>query len=146
MAKRMRVKDIFQATTDQQYTVMGWVRTFRNNQFIAINDGSCLANLQVVVELDKTDADTIKRITTGAGISITGKLIESQGKGQTVELVAEKIDILGDCDPETYPIQLKNRPSLEYLREIAHLRFRTNAFGAISRVKQALFYGIHKFF
>ncbi len=146
MAKRMRVKDIFQATTDQQYTVMGWVRTFRNNQFIAINDGSCLANLQVVVELDKTDADTIKRITTGAGISITGKLIESQGKGQTVELVAEKIDILGDCDPETYPIQLKNRPSLEYLREIAHLRFRTNAFGAISRVKQALFYGIHNFF
>jgi asparaginyl-tRNA synthetase len=145
MAKRMRVKDIFQATTDQQYTVMGWVRTFRNNQFIAINDGSCLANLQVVVELDKTDADTIKRITTGAGISITGKLIESQGKGQTVELVAEKIDILGDCDPETYPIQLKNRPSLEYLREIAHLRFRTNAFGAISRVKQALFYGIHNF-
>ena len=101
MAKRMRVKDIFQATTDQQYTVMGWVRTFRNNQFIALNDGSCLANLQVVVDLDKTDVDTIKRITTGAGISITGQLIESQGKGQTVELVAEKIDILGDCDPST---------------------------------------------
>ncbi|MGB5032853.1 MAG: asparagine--tRNA ligase, partial [Saprospiraceae bacterium] len=146
MAKRIRVKDIFSAETNHQYTVMGWVRTFRNNQFIALNDGSCLANLQVVVDLDKTDSDTIKRITTGAGISITGMLIESQGKGQTVELVAETIEILGDCDPETYPIQLKNRPSLEYLREIAHLRFRTNAFSAISRVKQTLFYGIHKFF
>jgi len=146
MAKRIRVKDIFSAETDQQYTVMGWVRTFRNNQFIALNDGSCLANLQVVVDMEKADADTIKRITTGAGISITGLLIESQGKGQNVELVAENIEILGDCDPETYPIQLKNKPSLEYLREIAHLRFRTNAFGAISRVKQTLFYGIHTFF
>ena len=86
MAKRIRVKDIFSAETNHQYTVMGWVRTFRNNQFIALNDGSCLANLQVVVDLDKTDNETIKRITTGAGISITGVLIESQGKGQTVEL------------------------------------------------------------
>ena len=146
MAKRIRVKDIFSATTSQNYTVMGWVRTFRNNQFIALNDGSCLANLQVVVDNDKADADTIRRITTGAGIMIDGKLIESQGKGQTVELLAENITILGDCDPETYPIQLKNRPSLEYLREIAHLRFRTNAFSAIFRVRHALSYGIHKFF
>ena len=133
MAKRIRVKDIFSAATSQNYTVMGWVRTFRNNQFIALNDGSCLANLQVVVDNDKADADTLRRITTGAGIMIDGKLIESQGKGQTVELLAENITILGDCDPETYPIQLKNRPSLEYLREIAHLRFRTNAFSAIFR-------------
>ncbi len=137
---------MFSATTGQQYTISGWVRTFRNNQFIALNDGSCLANLQVVVDMEKTDADIIRRITTGAGISITGQLIESQGKGQTVELVADVIEILGDCDPETYPIQLKNKPSLEYLREIAHLRFRTNAFSAISRVKQTLFFGIHKFF
>ncbi len=146
MAKRTRIKDIFKAETDKKYTVMGWVRTFRNNQFIALNDGSCLANLQVVVNMEKTDVDTIRRITTGAGISVSGPLIESQGKGQTVELSAENITILGDCDPETYPIQLKNRPSLEYLREIAHLRFRTNTFSAISRVKQTLFYGIHKFF
>ena len=146
MAKRTRIKDIFKAETDKNYTVMGWVRTFRNNQFIALNDGSCLANLQVVVNMEKTNADTIRRITTGAGISVNGLLIESQGKGQTVELSAENITILGDCDPETYPIQLKNRPSLEYLREIAHLRFRTNTFSAISRVKQTLFYGIHKFF
>jgi asparaginyl-tRNA synthetase len=146
MAKRTRIKDIFKAETDKKYTVMGWVRTFRNNQFIALNDGSCLSNLQVVVNMEKTNADTIRRITTGAGISVNGLLIESQGKGQTVELSAENITILGDCDPETYPIQLKNRPSLEYLREIAHLRFRTNTFSAISRVKQTLFYGIHKFF
>lgn len=146
MAKRIRIKDIFTAETDKMYTVMGWVRTFRNSQFIALNDGSCLANLQVVVDMEKTDADTIQRITTGAGISIIGKLVESQGKGQSIELLAQSINVLGDCDPETYPIQLKNRPSLEYLREIAHLRFRTNTFGAVTRVKQVLFYGIHQFF
>lgn len=146
MAKRIRVQDIFSAPTSQNYTVMGWVRTFRNNQFIALNDGSCLANLQVVVDQEKTDPELIKRITTGAGIMIDGQLIASQGKGQTVELLANQITILGDCDPETYPIQLKNRPSLEYLREIAHLRFRTNAFSAIFRVRHALSYAIHKFF
>ncbi len=146
MANRIRVKDIFSAKTDQKYTVMGWVRTFRNNQFIALNDGSCLANLQVVIDFENADPDLIKRITTGAGISIHGTLITSQGKGQSVELTAENIEILGDCDPDTYPIQLKNRPSLEYLREIAHLRFRTNAFSAIFRVRHVLSYGIHKFF
>ena len=146
MAKRIRVQDIFSAPTSQNYTVMGWVRTFRNNQFIALNDGSCLANLQVVVDQEKTDPELIKRITTGAGIMIDGQLIASQGKGQTVELLANQITILGDCDPETYPIQLKNRPSLEYLREIAHLRFRTNAFSATFRVRHALSYAIHKFF
>ncbi|HRO72856.1 MAG TPA: OB-fold nucleic acid binding domain-containing protein [Saprospiraceae bacterium] len=146
MSKRIKVIDIFTAPVDQNYTVMGWVRTFRNNQFISVNDGSCLANLQVVADSDKMGEDLTKRITSGAGISISGKLIVSQGKGQSVELIAEHIEILGDCDPETYPIQLKNRPSLEYLREIAHLRFRTNAFGAIFRVRHALAYGIHKFF
>lgn len=146
MSKRIKVIDIFTAPVDQNYTVMGWVRTFRNNQFISVNDGSCLANLQVVADSDKMGEDLTKRITSGAGISISGKLIVSQGKGQSVELIAEQIEILGDCDPETYPIQLKNRPSLEYLREIAHLRFRTNAFGAIFRVRHALAYGIHKFF
>ncbi|MBK8056033.1 MAG: asparagine--tRNA ligase [Saprospiraceae bacterium] len=145
MAKRTRIKDIFTVATSRQYTVMGWVRTFRNNQFIALNDGSCLANLQVVVDFENWDAALLKRITTGAALHIEGKLIASQGKGQTVELVAEKIHILGDCDPEIYPLQPKKH-SLEFLREIAHLRFRTNTFSAISRVKQTLFYGIHKFF
>jgi asparaginyl-tRNA synthetase len=145
MAKRTRIKDIFSATTDTHYTVMGWVRTFRNNQFIALNDGSCLANLQVVVDFENYDLAFLKRITTGASVHVEGKLIASMGKGQTVELIASKIEILGDCDPEIYPLQPKKH-SLEFLREIAHLRFRTNTFSAISRVKQVLFYGIHKFF
>ncbi len=145
MAKRTRIKDIFTAATHQQHTVMGWVRTFRNNQFIALNDGSCLANLQVVVDFENWDANLLKRITTGAALHVEGKLIASQGKGQTVELVAEKIEILGDCDPEVYPLQPKKH-SLEFLREIAHLRFRTNTFSAIFRVRHALAFGIHKFF
>lgn len=146
MGQRTRIKDIFNVVTNQQYTVMGWVRTFRNNQFIAVNDGSCLANLQVVIDPTNDNPGLLKRITTGAGIKIKGKLIESLGKGQNVELVAEEIEILGDCDPDAYPIQLKNRPSLEYLREIAHLRFRTNTFSAVFRVRHALTYAIHKFF
>lgn len=145
MAKRTRIKDIFTAATDQQHTVMGWVRTFRNNQFIALNDGSCLANLQVVVDFENWDANLLKRITTGAALHVEGNLIASQGKGQTVELVAQKIEILGDCDAEVYPLQPKKH-SLEFLREIAHLRFRTNTFSAIFRVRHALAFGIHKFF
>jgi asparaginyl-tRNA synthetase len=145
MAKRIRIKDLFTAHTEQNYTVMGWVRTFRNNQFIALNDGSCLSNLQAVVDFENSDPVLLKRITTGSALKIEGRLISSQGKGQSVELIADKIEILGDCDPDQYPLQPKKH-SLEFLREIAHLRFRTNTFSAISRVKQSLFYGIHKFF
>jgi len=145
MAKRTKIKALMTCAPDQNYTVMGWVRTFRNNQFIALNDGSCLANLQVVVDMVTIDTALLKRITTGAAIKASGKLIESQGKGQTVELVAEEIEILGDCDVDIYPLQPKKH-SLEFLRDIAHLRFRTNAFGAIFRVRHALSYGIHKFF
>jgi asparaginyl-tRNA synthetase len=145
MAKRTRIKDIFSAETEKRYTVMGWVRTFRNNQFIALNDGSCLANLQAVVDFENWDTNLLKRITTGAALRIEGNLITSQGKGQTVELVADKIEILGDCDPEIYPLQPKKH-SLEFLREIAHLRFRTNTFSAIFRVRHALAFAIHKFF
>lgn len=124
---------------------MGWVRTFRNNQFIALNDGSCLANLQVVVDFENMDATELKRITTGASVKATGELIASQGKGQAVELKASTIEILGDCDPEVYPLQPK-RHSLEFLREIAHLRFRSNTFSAVFRVRHALAFGIHQFF
>ncbi|MBL0023624.1 MAG: asparagine--tRNA ligase [Saprospiraceae bacterium] len=145
MAKRTRIKDIFSAETEKRYTVMGWVRTFRNNQFIALNDGSCLSNLQAVVDFENWDTNLLKRITTGAALRIEGNLITSQGKGQTVELVADKIEILGDCDPEIYPLQPKKH-SLEFLREIAHLRFRTNTFSAIFRVRHALAFAIHKFF
>ncbi len=126
-------------------TVKGWVRSFRNNQFIALNDGSTIANLQVVIGLD-TDEAIVKRISNGAAISATGTVIASLGKGQRVEMKADTIEILGDCDGDEFPLQLKNRPSLEYLREIAHLRFRTNTFGAVFRVRHALAFAIHKFF
>lgn len=129
----------------QKVIVMGWVRTFRNNQFIALNDGSTNNNIQVVVELGLLHEDTLKRITTGASLKVEGELIASLGKGQTVEIKANTIEILGDSDAEKYPLQPKKH-SLEFLREKAHLRFRTNTFGAIFRVRHALAYAIHKFY
>lgn len=144
---RTKIKDILLSDkTDYQVNVKGWVRSFRNNQFIALNDGSCMDNVQVVIDMNNTDSSVIDNITTGAAININGTVIASQGKGQKVEVKAEQVEILGTCDPEDYPLQLKNRPSLEYLREIAHLRFRTNTFGAVFRVRHSLAYAIHKFF
>ena len=144
---RVKVKELLATEPkDQEVTVMGWVRTFRNNQFIALNDGSTNNNLQVVMELGTYDEAFLKRITTGASLKVTGVLIASLGKGQAVEVKARSVEILGDCNPEKYPLQLKNRPSLEYLREIAHLRFRTNTFGAIFRVRHALAFAVHEFF
>jgi len=125
---------------------MGWVRSFRNNQFIALNDGSTNNNLQIVVELGSCDEETLKKITPGASLKVIGHLVASLGKGQAVEVKARSIDILGECNPEKYPLQLKNRPSLEYLREIAHLRFRTQTFGAIFRLRHALAFAVHRFF
>ena len=145
--KRVKVKDLLASEpTGQEVIVMGWVRGFRNNQFIAINDGSTNNNIQVVAELGLLNEETQKRITQSASIKVTGTLIASMGKGQKVEVKASAIEILGDCDPEKYPLQLKNRPSLEYLREIAHLRFRTNTFGSVFRVRHALAFAIHKFY
>jgi asparaginyl-tRNA synthetase len=145
--QRVRIKELLASDkANYEVTVMGWVRTFRNNQFIALNDGSTNNNLQIVAELGKFDDALLKRITTGASVKAIGEIIPSLGKGQKIELKATSIEILGDCDGEKYPLQLKNRPSLEYLREIAHLRFRTNTFGAIFRVRHALAFAIHKFF
>ena len=145
--KRVKVKELLALEpTNQEITVMGWVRSFRNNQFMALNDGSTNNNIQVVLELGKFDEATLKRITTSASVKVTGILIPSLGKGQKSEVKALTLEILGDCDPEKYPLQLKNKPSLEYLREIAHLRFRTNTFGAVFRVRHALAFAIHKFF
>lgn len=124
---------------------MGWVRTFRNNQFIALNDGSTNQNLQVVVPLGLVNDETLKRISTGASIKAKGKLVKSLGKGQVVELQTESLEILGDSDAEKYPLQPKKH-SLEFLREIAHLRFRTNTFGAVFRIRHSLSFAIHKFF
>jgi len=144
---RVKVKELLATEPkNQEITVMGWVRTFRNNQFIALNDGSTNNNLQVVVELGAFDDSLLKRITPGTSLKITGQLIASLGKGQKVEVKAHTLEILGDCPPEQYPLQLKNRPSLAYLREIAHLRFRTNTFGAVFRIRHSLAFSIHKFF
>ncbi len=129
----------------QEVTAKGWVRTFRNNQFIALNDGSTIHNIQCVVDFENTPEETLKRITTGAAVSVTGTLQESQGKGQKVEIQVKKLEILGDSDAEKYPIQPKKH-SLEFLRENAHLRVRTNAFGAIMRVRSVLSFAVHQYF
>ena len=144
--KRIKIKELLlQQAGQQEVVVMGWVRTFRNNQFIALNDGSTNANLQIVAPLGEFGDDLLKRITTSAALKVTGTLVESQGKGQSVELKATTIEILGDSDPEKYPLQPKKH-SLEFLREIAHLRFRTNTFGSVFRVRHALAFAIHEFF
>lgn len=145
--KRTKIKEVLvSGKTDYTVNIKGWVRSFRNNQFIALNDGSCIDNVQVVIDSEQTDATVLKNITAGAALNINGTVVASQGKGQTVEVKADSIELYGACDPEQYPLQLKNRPSLEYLREIAHLRFRTNTFGAVFRVRHSLAYAIHKFF
>ncbi len=146
MNKKTRISQLLKSTpAGQIVTAKGWVRTFRNNQFIALNDGSIITNLQVVVDRDRLSEDILKRITPGAAIIVTGKLIESLGHGQTMELVADEIIIAGDSDPETYPLQPK-RHSLEFLRKNGHLRFRTQTFSAIFRIRHHLAYAIHKFF
>jgi asparaginyl-tRNA synthetase len=145
--KRVKIKELLTWMPEgQQVTVMGWVRTFRNNQFIALNDGSTNTNLQVVITLDQFDDNFLKRITTSASIKVTGIIVPSLGKGQKLELKADEVEILGDSNANEYPLQLKNRPTLEYLREIAHLRFRTNTFGSIFRIRHALAFAVHKFF
>jgi asparaginyl-tRNA synthetase len=144
--KHTKIRELLKrAAEGQEVTVMGWVRTFRNNQFIAINDGSTMQNLQAVVALDSLDDATLKRITTGACLSVTGPLIPSPAKGQAVELKVKELAILGDCDAEKYPLQPKKH-SLEFLREIAYLRGRTNTFGAVMRVRHSMAFAIHKFF
>jgi asparaginyl-tRNA synthetase len=131
--------------SQHEVDIKGWVRTFRANRFIALNDGSTIHNIQCVVDFENTDEALLKRITTGAAIHIKGILIESQGKGQSVEIDVKAIDILGDSDPETYPIQPKKH-SFEFLREHAHLRTRTNTFSAVMRLRSTLSFAIHKYF
>ena len=144
--KHTKVKDLLNSTkTLQEVNVKGWVRTFRNNQFIALNDGSTINNIQCVVDFENTPEETLKRITTGAAVSVTGNLVESQGAGQKFEIQVTKIQILGDSDAEKFPMQPKKH-SLEFLRENAHLRVRTNAFGAIMRVRSVLSFAVHNYF
>ena len=145
----MRIAQLLKSTEyDSQVIVKGWVRTKRGNKnvaFIALNDGSCVANIQIVVDLAKADEDILRQITTGACICVEGQLVKSLGQGQGVEVQAEKIEIYGTADPETYPLQKKGH-SLEFLRDIAYLRPRTNTFGAILRIRHAMAFAIHKYF
>ena len=144
--KHTKVKDLLSsAKTLHEVNAKGWVRTFRNNQFIALNDGSTINNIQCVVDLGKISDDILKRITTGAAISVTGNLVESQGAGQKYEIQVNSLEILGDSDAEKFPMQPKKH-SLEFLRENAHLRVRTNAFGAIMRVRSVLSFAVHQYF
>ncbi len=144
--KRIKIRELLATEpAGQELTVMGWVRTFRNNQFIALNDGSTNNNLQVVLELGKFPEEILKRITTSASLKVSGTVVPSLGKGQKMDLNAATLEILGDSDAEKYPLQPKKH-SLEFLREIAHLRFRTNTFGSVFRVRHSLAFAIHKFF
>ena len=147
--KRLKIKDILNAgEAGKTVVAKGWVRTKRgskNVNFIALNDGSVIHNLQVVVEVDNFDETLLKEINTGAAISVTGELVESSGSGQRIELVAKELELLGGADPEKYPIQPKKH-SLEFLRENAHLRFRTSTFSAVFRIRHAMAFAIHKYF
>ena len=144
--KHSKVIDLLNSTKIvHEVTAKGWVRTFRNNQFIALNDGSTIHNIQCVVDFENTPDETLKRITTGAAICVTGTLAESRGAGQKVEIQVTKLEILGDSDAEKFPMQPKKH-SLEFLRENAHLRVRTNAFGAIMRVRSTLAFAVHQYF
>jgi asparaginyl-tRNA synthetase len=144
--KHTKVKDLLNSSKPiDEVSVKGWVRTFRNNQFIALNDGSVIHNIQCVVDFENTPAETLKRITTGAAVAIKGALAESKGAGQKYEIQVTSIEILGDSDPEKFPMQPKKH-SLEFLRENAHLRVRTNVFGAIMRVRSVLSFAIHQYF
>ena len=147
--KTLRIAEILKSgTVGSDIVVKGWVRTKRGNKnvaFIALNDGSCVANIQIVVDLASFDENTLKLVTTGACIRVDGKLVESPASGQGVEVQAAKIEIYGTADPETYPLQKKGH-SLEFLRDIAYLRPRTNTFGAVLRIRHAMAFAIHKYF
>ena len=143
-----RIKEILGEAPGGEVLVKGWVRTKRGNKnvaFIALNDGSTINNLQVVCDPTAFDEELLKKVTTGACLAVTGKLVESVGSGQAVEVQASTIEVLGTADPEVYPLQKKGH-SMEFLREIAHLRPRTNTFGAVLRIRHAMAFAIHKYF
>ena len=145
---RTKVKDLLKAAPGIEVLAKGWVRTKRGNKqikFIALNDGSTVHNIQVVADMANFDESLIAKVTTGASLAVKGKLVESVGSGQAVEIQASEIEVLGECDPMRYPLQKKDT-SLEYLRTVAHMRLRTNTFGAILRIRHSMAFAIHKFF
>ncbi len=146
--KRTKIKNLLQAEPGAEVLAKGWVRTKRGNKqvkFIALNDGSTINNIQVVADASLFDEELLKKITTGASIGVRGELVASMGGGQAVEIQAREIEVYGECDPMRYPLQKKDT-SLEYLRTVAHMRLRTNTFGAILRIRHAMAFAIHKFF
>ena len=148
--KRTKIVDLLKdaSLVGQEVCVKGWVRTRRGNkyvQFVALNDGSTIRNLQIVFDMQQFSDEQLKAVTTGSALCVNGLLVESQGKGQTVEVQARTLEVYGTADPETYPLQKKGH-TLEFLREIAHLRPRTNTFGAVLRVRSTLAYAIHRYF
>lgn len=146
MVKYDRIQSLLdRSQAGRKVTVCGWVRTFRNDTFIALNDGSGIRNLQLVINREDFPELIRKKINTGTSIRAKGQLVESQGKGQETELVVEELEVLGESDPEDFPIQMK-RHSLEFLREKAHLRFRTNTFGAVFRIRHGMTFAVHKYF
>ena len=145
---RTKVKDMLKSAPGQEVLAKGWVRTKRGNKqikFVALNDGSTVYNIQIVVDMASFDEALVAKITTGASLAVKGTLVESVGSGQAVEIQAKEIEVLGECDPMRYPLQKKDT-SLEYLRTVAHMRPRTNTFGAILRIRHAMAFAIHKFF
>ena len=147
--KRTRIVDLLTSKEiNREVLIKGWVRTKRGNKslaFVAVNDGSVIHNIQVVIDVPAFDEELLRKITTGASIGVNGLLVKSQGQEQATEIHAKEVVVYGEADPETYPLQKKGH-SMEFLREIAHLRFRTNTFGAIFRIRHALSYAIHKYF
>lgn len=144
--KRTEILHILdQPEIGKEVNIKGWVKTFRNDQFLTINDGSTLRNIQVVLNPDQTPEELRKRLYTGTSVSVNGVVQESLGKGQNVEVIGTQLTILGDCDPNEFPIQMKKH-SLEFLREKAHLRFRTSTFSAVFRVRHHLAFAVNKFF
>lgn len=146
--KRTKIKDLLKSEPGKEVLAKGWVRTKRGNKqvkFIALNDGSTINNIQIVADTSLFEEDLIRRITTGSSLAVRGELVASLGSGQAVEIQAKEIEIYGECDPMRYPLQKKDT-SLEYLRSVAHMRLRTNTFGAVLRVRNAMAFAIHKFF
>lgn len=144
--KSHNIKELLSSNLSlQEVTINGWVKTFRSNRFIALNDGSTINNIQCVVDFENFDESLLKKVSTGAALKISGTLVESQGRGQSVEIQVKELTVLGTSDPDTYPIQPKKH-SLEFLREKAHLRVRTNTFSAVMRVRSVLSFAIHRYF
>ena len=146
MSKNIEIKSVFKIkNVGDNVSISGWVKTFRSNRFIALNDGSCLEDIQCVINFEEIDNEIFSKINTGTSLNIEGEIVKSQGKGQSIEILVKKINILGLSDPDKYPIQPKKH-SFEFLRENAHLRVRTKTISSVMRIRSEVSYAIHKFF